>query len=402
QRMTIPAVRMLEGHGLSLKDGAGPSAYRPPLYILWLAGNYALFGKFSLLGPSVLQALASTGNIVLLYLLTLQIWKRRDIAFGSALILAVHPYSVYHDTQLYHTFLSTGLLLSAFLLLFRGIEKRSWKLLAGSGAFFGLCILVISTIVPFVGALILAGVFFCLRRDKRFVLVGGFILGLSLAWSPWVIRNAVAFGHFIPLTTESGVTLWMGNNPVSRELLKTRDHEDSPVPRGTKFNIPEFYGGCKPVNWCKDGISEFDENKELTAMAMHWITSHPGSFLSLTAWRLKGIWSPFLTPKKNISGSVLLNGLIRYGYVCWNLFLAACFLAALPLVRRSKKGRELLVSVALVGSGTLAYALFLFYTKYRMPFEPLLYPFCGAGLVILYERIRRITTKKSPSSTSGT
>lgn len=390
RRMTIPAVRILEGKGLSLKDGAGPTAYRPPLYILWLVFNYVVFGKNALFGPSLLQAFASTANILLLYFLAKQIWENASIANLSALLLAIHPYSVYHDPQLYHTFLSTGLLLSGFWMLFRGMEIKQWKYLVLSGSLFGLCILVISTFVPFLAFLILAGLFLWrIAWRKRIELVSAFILGLCLTWSPWIIRNAIAFHHFIPLTTDSGVTLWMGNNPVSRELLKIREHEASPVPKGTAFNIPEFYEGCKTPNWCTSGISEYDESKELTAMAINWIKNHPADFFSLTLWRLEGIWSPFLTPPKIISSSAILSHFIRYGYAVWNLGLAVLFLIGTREAWRAQKKFELAITGAIVLIGTSAYALFLYYTKYRIPFEALLLPFCGAGLYSLWQIIRK-------------
>lgn len=386
-RMSIPAVRILEGKGLTLRDESGPTAYRPPLYILWLSGAYAIFGKFSTLGPSFLQILVSTGSILLLFLLTKQIFKRDREALTAALLLAIHPYTVYHDAALYHTFLSTALLLGGLLGLLKGIETKKAKPLLISGMLFGLCVLITSTIVPFLLLAIVLGLFLWkIPLRNRFMLVGIFILGMSFTWGPWIIRNAIAFNKFIPLTTESGVTLWMGNSPNAKELLPKRLHEGAPVPQGTPFNIPENYDGCRPEGWCRGGVSEYEENTALTAMATDWIKSHPTEFLELTAWRIFSIWSPLLTPEKNFSNSHILNGLIKYGFAAWNIVLFTLIVLGVGLAWKTKRHESVILQTLLAITGTGAYALFLYYTKYRIPFEAILLPFAGAGLVMLLER----------------
>jgi len=390
-RMSVPAVRMLEGKGLSLTDETGPSAYRPPLYILWLAGAYAIFGPFSEFGPSLLQILVSSLNVLLVYLLAKEIWKQKDYAVASALLLAIHPYVVYHDAALYHTFLSTALLLAGSFYLVRGINAEKPKPLFASGIFFGLCILILSTIVPWLALVILAGlVLWKIPFKKRATLTAVFAAGIFLAWSPWIIRNAIVFNEFVPLTTEAGVTLWMGNNPNSAELLKTRGHEASPVPKGTAFNLPSAYLGCVPEGWCRGGITEVEENTNLRDMAMGWITTHPWDFTRLTVWRFAGIWSPFLTPAKDIFASPILNTLVTYEYMFWNLLLAALFVVGMRIGWKERRRVPLILLPLLALTATGGYALFLYYTKYRIPFETVLLAICGAGLAELFRRMKKM------------
>jgi len=224
---------------------------------------------------------------------------------------------------------------------------------------------------------------------QRLTLIALFLFGLALPWGAWMIRNAIAFHHFIPLTTDAGVTLWEGNNPLSRELFKTRQNEAAPVPKGTAFNIPHFYEGCATPNWCRNGISEYDESKELSAMAMTWIKTHPKNFATLTVWRMAGIWSPFLTPEKTFGSNQILNGAIKYGYFFWNLALFVFFLVGARLAWKEKNRVELILPVLLAMTATGAYSLFLYYTKYRIPFEAMLLPFAGAGLAHVWKKIRR-------------
>ncbi|MEO5927998.1 MAG: glycosyltransferase family 39 protein [Patescibacteria group bacterium] len=388
-RVSIPASRILEGKGLTLKDGAGPTAYRPPLYVLWLAMDYKIFGTFATFGPSFLQILVSTANIFLLFLLTRQLWKRNDVAHAAALLLAVHPYTVYHDPALYHTFLTTALLLGCSFLLLRGAELKKTSLFFWSGLLCGLCILILSVIVPFVAlCLAVALIAWKVALKTRVILLGTFVIGMMLAWGPWIVRNQLAFHHLVPLTTESGVTLWMGNNPLAKEYLAQNRQEETPVPDGTAFNIPERFAGCAVSN-CRDGVSEYEESKELTAMGMVWIKAHPVDFVSLSLWRFKGIWSPFLTPHKTFFSSPILNVVLTYGFAAWNVSMFILFLLGARLAWKEKKRWELAIFVGLALSGTAAYAIFLFFTKYRVPFEALLLPFAGAGLVIVFRATRQ-------------
>jgi 4-amino-4-deoxy-L-arabinose transferase-like glycosyltransferase len=391
QRFSIPVIHLIEGKGLTLVEELGPTAYRPPLYIFWLAMSYAIFGARSMLGPSFLQILVSTANIFLLYILARQLWKNEKIANASALLLAVHPYAVYHDSALYHTFLSTALLLGAFTLLFRGIERKRSSVLFASGLLFGGCVLILSVIVPFLMLLMASGlVLLKITMKKRVLLVTAFTAGLLLVWGPWIIRNAVTFREFVPLTTESGVTLWMGNNPHSAELMPVRGHEASPVPKGTRFNLPEFYEYCRDnPGWCEGGISEPEENRELTALAMGWIRANPVEFFRLTLWRFGGIWSPFLTPAKSFFDSALLTGFITYGYFAWNILLYALILFGTYLAWMANKKHETVILWILTLSSTGGYALFLYFTKYRIPFESCLIIFAGPGLVWLWKRLRK-------------
>jgi 4-amino-4-deoxy-L-arabinose transferase-like glycosyltransferase len=394
-RMSIPAARLLDGKGFTLQDDAGPTAYRPPLYILWLAMAYAIFGKFATVGPSFLQILVSTGNILLLFLLTRQMTKRDDAALCAALLLAIHPYTVYHDPALYHTFLSTTLLLGGFLFLFKGMETKRAFHLGISGALFGACVLIMSTIVPFLGLLIVAALIgWKIAIKQRVFLVGAFYVGMMLTWGPWIVRNAIVFRELIPLTTESGVTLWIGNSPYAKAFLKAREQEATPVPEGTPFNIPENYAGCKPEGWCRGGVTESEENRALTTLAQNWIKTHPREFIELTIWRYAGIWSPLLTPAKSFGASPIFNVLVTYGYMTWNLTLAALFAIGAWRMWKEKKYLEVTLPLLLALSATGAYAIFLYFTKYRIPFEAVLLAISGVGIAHLARSWYSFLTKK--------
>lgn len=390
-RMSIPAARILEGKGLTLEDGAGPTAYRPPLYILWLVVMYAVFGTFALVGPSLVQALVSTLNIGLAYLLGREIWKREDAALAGALLLAIHPYTVWHDAALYHTFLSTAFLFGGLILLFKSRRESRLNLLVWSGICFGFCILITSVILPFLIILAIAALVACkMTVALRLKAIALFTAGLLLIWTPWIIRNAYAFNVFIPLTTDSGITMWQGNNPLAPDLLPQRRQEDAPPPPSVRLNRPADYGYCySNPNACQSGVTEAEENKTLARASVGWITTHPLDFASLTSWRMMSIWSPFLTPAKSIFGHPVLDVLVKYGYPAWNVMIYSLVIIGSWIAWREGKRAEVLILLTLAITATGSYALFLFFTKYRIPFEAMLLPIAGGGLMWIVHRLQQ-------------
>jgi hypothetical protein len=42
-----------------------------------------------------------------------------------------------------------------------------------------------------------------------------FLIGALLVIGPWTVRNYIAYGHFVLIATDGGVTFWTGNNPLA-------------------------------------------------------------------------------------------------------------------------------------------------------------------------------------------
>lgn len=80
----------------------------------------------------------------------------------------------------------------------------------------------------------------------------------AAAMLPWWARNYLVFGAFIPLTTASGLSLWIGNNP-----------------RAT--------GGWMPYPPQLRGLGEIAYARAASGIARDWIVHHPLDFLRLTA-----------------------------------------------------------------------------------------------------------------------
>jgi hypothetical protein len=194
------------GNGVAF-PGCPPTAFRVPLYPIFLAG--LTLGHQAFWPIAIAQSLI--GALTVLYAAQLaramfpgQIGA--NAANWAAAGTAFYPYYVIHDTALEETSLFTVLTLVSVLLVLRSLCARQMTCGAVAGLLLGLDVLTRATIAPF--ALLVP---FWLVWQKR--VRGGMACGILLVAtvSPWLWRNFVLTG--VPtLSTETGIELWNGNN----------------------------------------------------------------------------------------------------------------------------------------------------------------------------------------------
>ena len=212
------AGQLAAGNGFA-GPGGDPTAYRPPLYPLLLAGVLALGGGTMAVG--VLQIVLG----VLTVWLTYETGRRLDLhrgALAAAAIVAVDPllvqYTVFTMTEVLCAFLVALLI----RLGYSRLEPRRRNLLVG--IVFGLAALARPTMWSLA---VLAAVWWIaaqalkhwgspqaafagtIREVPWALLIGG-----AVVVAPWGVRNVLVFGQPILTTTHGGYTLLLGNNPV--------------------------------------------------------------------------------------------------------------------------------------------------------------------------------------------
>jgi hypothetical protein len=202
------------GKGMALAGGA-PTAFRVPLYPILLAG--LTLGHRWFWPVAIAQSLIGAATVVYAAFLARQIFagaQGRVAAIVAALITAVYPYYVVHDTALQETSLYTLLTLIAVVLALRAActarAERSGTLgpAALCGVVLGLDVLTRSPMALFA---LIAPVWLLARgRFANGALCAGL---LFLTVFPWLWRNERLFGMPV-LTTEAGYELWNGNNDM--------------------------------------------------------------------------------------------------------------------------------------------------------------------------------------------
>jgi 4-amino-4-deoxy-L-arabinose transferase-like glycosyltransferase len=247
-----------------------PTAQQPPLYPLILAAIFKTFGIYtpqSAWAIVALHILASSLTAVLIY-------RLGKLHFGDtvgivAAWLWVLPwmFQVRSFTVSFTSAYLAALGFAALLLWLPKVmkENRGWFLI---GACAGLLLLLQTSFLP---VFLVYGL--CLALSKaRSLRMWLAVAGLLLVIAPWVARNYIALGCFIPIRDNFGLELWLGNRPGMQ---------------GTVDYSRDFPGN-DPRNYIRLGETSFMDEKFRDAQG--FITSNPRAFLARCLRRAIEFW----------------------------------------------------------------------------------------------------------------
>ena len=280
------AVSLAGGHGFGttvVAPGGGPTAFRPPLWPLFLAGIYAVVGNHVVVARAVeivlgLLTVALVGALAF----RLETSTGRDgrrTALLAMVLAAVYPPLLLAGGSLLSESLSLPLELGSLLAAWVASgARRPMRWCALAGLLCGLDILCRpDSFVLLVPAVLLAG-----RRppaDERrarwqaaavraAVLVGA--AGLTV--TPWLVRDAVVMGRFVPVTTQGGLV-------ASGTYNDTSAHDPVyPAAWRPTSDVPEYRHLLRGT--------EVQEESALRAASLHYIRAHPAYPLRVAGWNL--------------------------------------------------------------------------------------------------------------------
>jgi hypothetical protein len=308
------AERLVAGQGYVAPDGR-PTAFRPPLYPLLLAG--VLWAGPG--GIAVLQVALGVGTVALTASLGHRLGLGRWSVFAAALVAAdplLLRYTPQVMTEATCAFLAVLVL---WLAVSASVSSRFYLPLL-LGVAFGLAVLSRPTFWAF-GFLTAVVVVWGLIRGKRETsgdqggrlrgMLGGLtppahqaawvLLGTALVVAPWAIRNAVALGRPILTTTHGGYTLLLANNPVFwREVVAG--------PPGAVWEGGSLSAWQQSLEqqMAADHVpaDEIARDRWMHGQAVAQIRAKPAMFLHSAVYRLGRFWS--VTPTA-AGGSPLLS-----------------------------------------------------------------------------------------------
>jgi hypothetical protein len=132
-------------HALISGEGFGPDFARPPLYPVFLAFNYLLFG-IHLFPIRFIQALLGAYSSVLIFSITERILGR-GAGRVAGWISVVYPYYIFITGLLYPTLLTTLLLITMIYFLLQYARLKSFKYLLFAAFSLGLSLLFVLVVV---------------------------------------------------------------------------------------------------------------------------------------------------------------------------------------------------------------------------------------------------------------
>ncbi len=217
-------------HAEMVADGEGfagpythrPTAFRPPAYPIALAG-LRWSGLSMPVSVLIVNSVSSLAIVWLTWILCRQLQFPKTFAFVATAIATFDPLLVRYTILPMTEVLAAAMLTGAVVAL-KAAEQRpgiSNTRVAGfqvvAGFLFGLGSLVRPILLISCTMLILWRLMLNLNGPsgirRNFAITILPMIAAVMTISPWIIRNAVCFGKFIPATTHGGYTLALGNNP---------------------------------------------------------------------------------------------------------------------------------------------------------------------------------------------
>ncbi|HEY2117525.1 MAG TPA: glycosyltransferase family 39 protein [Candidatus Angelobacter sp.] len=262
----------------------GPTAWLTPVYPYLLAALFKLYGIYSYRSDLVIRTMDCAFSAFTCW----PIAAMGTRAFGkktgqaAAWVWVLLPSAIFFSTIWVWDTSLAGLwmaLLMAMTLKLRGCNQPHWWIAYGAmwaiGAEINPSIL---SVLPFLALWAIWPLRQNFALAARLAVAAAFVFMVGL--TPWAVRNYVVFHKLIPLRSNFGLELWLGNNPDVPDGWSPAQHPNDNQFEGAKY--------------ARMGEIAYMEEKQREGFA--FIRSHPGVTALFTFHRFEnnwlGIWDP--------------------------------------------------------------------------------------------------------------
>ncbi|MBI5740384.1 MAG: glycosyltransferase family 39 protein [Nitrospirae bacterium] len=245
-----------------------------PGYPLFIALIYIIFGAKIWLVP-VFQVLLDVGTVVIIYLISKEIFQDKAIPLISALLYSMSVLSIILTQQFCNETLFTFIFSLSILLLIHAVKaNRLWRFalvgfVMGTATLVRPILLYFSFLVAFV--LLLQKI----KPLRKVYIIAALLLTFFAVLSPWQMRNLQTYGHY-SLTFIDGFTLSNFNATIVKANLENKSTE------AVKKDFLATVEGIK---------NPFEKSKVLKKSALEYISGHPLEYLR---FHIKGVAMMFL------------------------------------------------------------------------------------------------------------
>jgi 4-amino-4-deoxy-L-arabinose transferase-like glycosyltransferase len=344
-------VQLSEGKGYVNSSGE-PTAYRPPIYPLFLAAIYSIAGH-NLTWVRVAQALLGAGICVLTYLLATIIFNN-NIAILSGLICIFYPPLILSTSQiLTETLFTFFLLLGIFFI----IKTETSTSIAITGIIFGLALLTRPLLLFFIPFL-----FYWIMLNSKYNTLKSITLlciGLFFILFPWTFRNYSKLDSFVPFANVGGITLY------------------------NSYVVPQKGFGYNSLEGITDEYykikTETERKKYLVAKSRKYIKNHPFKVIKLTFIKL----ALFIYPFDGYWYSIPFGS--KYN-IFWGIIFCFCLFGIVINLSEIHINQKLLYFLFI--SSLIGIMVFYGSPRFRLPIEPLLICYSASGIFFLYNKNR--------------
>ena len=349
--------------GRGYVNSLGFHAFRPPLFPLFWALIQLIFGP-AYLPVRIGLALFGAGICLVTYFLGKEMFNSQ-VGTVAACGAALYPPLVWYSTRLMTESLFIFFSLLFIYYLLKQYHRLSLGSALGAGLFLGLATLSRSVILAFFPlALLWLSIVHWKNKWKAGKIGLFFLLGLLLVMTPWILRNWLVLGAFVPTTTDGGEVFYVGNNE------KTLGD-----PRG--FYFPKEIDSLRR-------LGEVEYNKRMYQMGLTFIRNNPEEFLLLMGNKFCRFWR--LWPHVQFVGK--RNALI---YFLTNIFVFPLTILGLVLgwkYRREWQKKFLLIYFLAIYY-TMVHMVYIATMRYREPLAPFFLIFASYTIWSFWQKRRQ-------------
>lgn len=207
------AENLLKYKIFTLDPAWGPSAFRTPLYPLFIAGLLSFVPKVGFV--IAVQSVISAFNVPLFYVMAKRIFSER-VAWLAALLFSAEASRLFIGSQLLsETIFLTFFIIATFYIISFLFQNGSWKQLIVGSVCLGLATLdrPITQFLPWFLFLFFIVMGFWRKEYRRFFVGAVVVVAINATvLAPWIIRNKIVFG--VPkLSPLGGIQLYLVNLP---------------------------------------------------------------------------------------------------------------------------------------------------------------------------------------------
>lgn len=416
-----------QGYGYSFAAEAGClSAYRSPGYLFFLTALYNVFEPTNTWAQAIVQNVFVVATLWLTYVVGKRLVGPRA-GLLAGVIMACYPYTFYHYTQYYHTFLQSFFLLLVIWCVLRLTDTKKLAYAVASGLAIGALAYVQGTILP-ITPFIAAWVMWQFWSEKKRGFIAIALMGICSAGliAPWAYRNWTVFHHFVPLTTDLGHALIKANNENIYELTRRGypqeiidDVPSSTNPLYKQYRLPKaLEAELKKAGVFRESVlwSEWHPKEPNGNLAhcserglldeyqfnQYWLEKTKQQWREHWGWevwrlplqKIRTFWQPGLFPSVktgapwSFAGSAWKEWAARSAvWVSTAVVIILGWVGLLICIRRRRRTPWLIVPFLAVF--TLLHALVAGYTKYRIPLDHLLAMYAAWSLMVVWDWLRQ-------------
>lgn len=365
----IVAQSLLKGDGFSSPPGV-PDATRAPIYPLFLAGIYFLFGQ-NHMAIKLVQAILGAISCLIIYFIAKEIFNRK-VGLWSGVVMALYFPLISTAGFVLSEELSIFLLTISIFFLTRATKRKQVKWYVLSGILMGLATLCrpMTLLFPFFLYLTIP---FLPFKKKEFILISIFFLSMIIIIAPWTIRNYIRFNTFIAVQTGGGTNLWVGSYFPSDGLFPySSSSYQNPKDQETYDKIAR-------------GLSPIEADKAYSREAIKNILNNPSGYLRLCVEKFRRFW--FWIP----GGVKVLKSYpkIKFGITAVDYSIFLLFILGL-WVGLKENWRDKSPILAIILYFTIMHTLIFAIPRYRLPIMPYVLVFAVVGFLQLFGRKKQI------------